>query len=351
MTPTEIRPSARARIAPPCVRATVFGLDVEADIPLSFLDGATAAPTGRSLAISGPHAPQASPADEPASPRRGRTDVFHWPQSAKVVCDQRELDGTIAFRIEAHPEVGYLIWGPTYGRHHLSVDGGHARCLPGDTDADAQQRLLIAQVLPFAALLHGYEVLHASAVVWEGGAIALVGPSRAGKTSVALELCRRGASFLADDVLVLERAGTLLLAHPGTPVAGLDHAEAQRLEQRGRATPEIVAANERERLVRVRGRTQPAPLAGLFFLHRHSAGPREPRLELAAEPRMLLGSTFNSVLTGPQRLRGLLDVCALAADLPVERVISGPAADAAQVGAVIERRLGEASKRRLGGAP
>jgi hypothetical protein len=350
VTPTEIRPSAGSRVAQPRVRATVFGLDVEADIPLSFLDGATAAPTGRSLAISGRHAPKVSPMDEPASPQRGRAGAFHWPESAEVVCDQRELDGTIAFQIEAHPEAGYLIWGPTYGSHHLSVDGAHARCLPGDTDEDARQRLLIAQVLPFAALLHGYEVFHASAVVWDGGAIALVGPSRAGKTSVALELCRRGASFLADDVLVLERAGTLLLAHPGTPVAGLDHAEAQRLERRGSATPKIVATNRRERLVRVHGGTQPAPLARLFFLHRRSAGPREPRLEPAAEPRLLLGSTFNSVLTGPRRLQGLLEVCALAADLPVERIVSGPTADAAQVGAAIEQRLGDPSERPLGGA-
>jgi hypothetical protein len=366
MTQTDTCPFAELGAAQPRVRATAFGLDIEADIPLSLLHGATAAPTGRSLRISGgreplplaPAATASSAPDQPpilerrppVAPARSQPATFCWPDSAEVVCDQREPDGTIAFRIEAHPQAGYLIWGPAYGSHHLALDGAHARCLPGDAEEAAQQRLLIAQVLPFAALLHGYEVFHASAIVWDGRAIGIVGPSRAGKTSVALELCRRGAAFLADDVLVLERSGEQLLAHPGTPIAGLAHQEARRLQQLGRATPEIVAANERERLVRIQGAARPAPLARLFFLDRRASGPREPQFEPSAEPRLLLGSTFNSVLTGPQRLQRLLEVCALAADLPVERIVSGPATDATQVGAAIEHRLGSPRADLAGGA-
>ena len=85
-------------------------------------------------------------------------------------------------------------------------------------------------MLPFAALLQGLEVFHASAVVQGGEAIALLGPSRAGKTSLALELCARGASFLADDVLALETREDALFAHPGSPVAGvaLEHERGRR---------------------------------------------------------------------------------------------------------------------------
>lgn len=308
------------------VSATVFGLDVSADVQLPFLQEAPAEPTGRGLEIS---------------VAAGRASTPDWPDSAEIVCDQRELDGRVNFRIEAHPEAGYLIWGPSYGRHILSVDGRRALCIPGDRPEDAWQRLLIAQVLPFAALLRGLEVFHSSAVVIGGSAIAFVGPSRAGKTSVALELCRQGAGFLADDVLALEHAGEELLGHPGTPVAGLDHAEARRLDQtEDPPRAAVVAINSRERIVRMRGAAAPAPLTALFFLDRRPNGPSQPRFEPAADARALLSATFNSVLIGPERLRGLLDVCALLARRRVERILLGPEVNAAQLATAVRQRLG-----------
>ncbi|HEV3321194.1 MAG TPA: hypothetical protein VG147_03275 [Solirubrobacteraceae bacterium] len=307
--------------------ATVFGLDVSADAQLPFLQHAPAAPTGRGFAISVAAGQSAA--------------VLGWPDSAELVCDQRAPDGTVNFRIEAHPEAGYLIWGPTWGSHLISADGRSVVCATGDCAQDAWQRLLIAQVLPFAAVLHGLEVFHAGAVVRAGSAIALIGPSRAGKTSVALELCRRGASFLTDDVLAVERSGEELLGHPGTPVAGLDHAEAQRLAHVGEAQrEEIVAVNAREQLVRMRGAAEPAPLEALFILDRRGDAASEPRFEAAADPQLLLAATFNSVLTAPARLRELLDICALAARRRVERIVAGPEVDATQLAVAIEQRLG-----------
>jgi hypothetical protein len=308
------------------VKATAFGLDVHSEIPLSFLEGSAAKPTGRVLEVSA-----------------GAQDAakLDWPEPAELVCDERQRDGNVIFRIEEHPEAGYLISGPEYGAYLLSADGRRVQGVFAGLHDDAWQRLLIAQVLPFAALLRGLEVIHASAVVTDQGAVAFVGPSRAGKTSLALELCRRGASFLADDVLALERAGDDLLGHPGSPVAGLDHAEAQRLEQTGGAQwQEIVAINAREQIVRVRGAVEPTPLAALFFLDRRRDGPSEPRFEPATDPQPLLAATFNTVLTTPARLRGLLEVCALAARRRVERVAIGPGVDATQLAVAVEQRLG-----------
>jgi hypothetical protein len=301
----------------------VFGLDVHCATSLSFLQAARAPSTGRALELS-----------------LAETDLAStgWRGEGEIVCDERERDGTVHFRIEAHPEAGYLIWGPTYGRHVLSRDGQRLWCLPGDCAADAWQRLLVAQVLPFAALLQGLEVLHASAVVDDGRAVAFLGPSGAGKTSVAVELCRLGWSFLADDVLALERSDTRLLGHPGTPVAGVAHAEAQHVPHA--AEQETVAVNTRERIVRMEVATEPAPLAALFFLDRRADGPAQPRFERAGDPQLLLASTFNSVLTGPERLLGLLDVCALAARQRVERIVVGLDVDAARLAGALAQRLG-----------
>jgi hypothetical protein len=193
------------------ITTTAFGLDVESALPLALLEGSAAQPTERTLGVS---------------LRRGVRST--WPEAAELLCEDRQLDGRLIYEVQSHPEIGYLIAGPSYGTHLLSADGRLLLCdSEGLPDAD-WQRLLIAQVLPFAAVLQGLEVFHASAVVVDGAAVALVGPSRSGKTSVALELCRLGAGFLADDVLALEIGEGGLMGHPGSPLAGLDHAEAER---------------------------------------------------------------------------------------------------------------------------
>ncbi len=91
----------------------------------------------------------------------------------------------------------------------------------------------------------------------------------------------------------------------------------------------------------MRAAAEPAPLAAMFFLDRRPDGPTEPCFEPIADAQMLLGATFNFVLATPERLRGLLDVCALAAQRRVERILIGPSVDAAQLGVAVTRRLGE----------
>jgi hypothetical protein len=53
----------------------------------------------------------------------------------------------------------------------------------------------------------------------------------------------------------------------------------------------------------------------------------------------MLAASFNFVLDGPERLRRMLDVCALAARCRVERLSAGPGADATQLALAIEQRL------------
>jgi hypothetical protein len=308
--------------------ATVFGIDVHVDTPVPLLGTPSARPTGRTLHMS---VLDGDP---------------YWPGTATVLCDERTSGGAVSHRIETHPRAGYLIWGPRYGRHVLSADGGIVRCGAGDGASREWERLLIAQVLPFASLLHGLEVFHASAVVLDGRAIALVGPSGSGKTSVALELCRLGGEFLADDVLALEACGSELLAHPGTPVAGVDRGEVQRLRAGAygladtrRFETGVLDDNARELLVAVTGASTPAPLAGLFFLDRQAGNSRRVHFETVEDPRLLLSATFNFVLSSAGRLRGLLDVCALAAARRVERVSVERGTDATLLAEAIAGRV------------
>ena len=154
-----------------------------------------------------------------------------------------------------------------------------------------------------------------------------------------MELCRLGADFLADDVLALEIRDGELLAHPGTQIAALDARGATAGESRGTAGHENPSGHEVERLLRMRGAAEPAPLAALFFLDRRSDGPSSPYFEPLADAQPLLGATFNFVLTAPKRLRGLLEVCALAAQRRVERIVAGPDVDATLLAGAVERRM------------
>ena len=300
----------------------MFGLDVRADRALPFLETAQAAPTGREL--------------ETALVENGTGP--DW-SGGDLIAEEGEHDGSVIFQIERGAEGDYRIWGPEYGDSVISADGGRVRGAPGAGGFDAWQRMLVAQVLPFAAVLRGLEVLHAGAVGMRGGAVALLGPSGAGKTSLALALCGRGATFLADDVLALERVGSELVGHPGAPMAGIDHAEAERRRVVRASEREELAVNSRERVTRVAVSAKPVPLRALFFLDRRPDGPPEPAFERVEDALPLLGATFNFVLAMPERLQRLLEVCALAARLRVERIVVGPGVDATKLAAAVDRRM------------
>lgn len=307
-------------------RVTVFGLDVEADTRLRFLEPASTRPAGRRLALS------VRPCE--------RRDL-DWPRSASVICSRRGADAREGFRIEAHAEAGYLIWGRDSGSYVLSVDGQRLDCAPLLTSqAQTWERFLVGQVLPFAALVSGLEIFHASGVVLERGAIALAGPSGTGKTTLALSLCEAGASFLADDVLALEVMRDGLHAHPGPPLAGVEPTAARRLRKTGTLVAgEALSVSPSEEVLRVRTSSARTPLRALFFLDRRPDGPAEPRFEPVTDSSRLLAATFNFVLATPARLRGLLDVCALVGRERVERIVVARSLDASQLARAIVRRL------------
>ncbi len=303
---------------------TVFGLDVLSSQPLAFLEGARAAPTGRELELA----------------LLAGDEELAWSTEAELVSDQRCPDGGVNFQIEAATGAGFRIWGPRYGATVISGDGQRIRGIPGSEGLSAWQRLLVAQVLPFAAVIQGLEVLHASAIAVGSAAIALSGPSGSGKTSLALELCRRGARFLADDVLAIEREGKDLIGHPGAPIVGIDAVEAKRLALLGHSPLRELASDAREQVSRAPSAAQPTPLRAFFLLERRPDGPGRPRFEAAADARALLSSTFNLVLTTPGRLERLLDVSARLAACRVERILYGPAVSVAELGEAVEERIG-----------
>lgn len=108
-----------------------------------------------------------------------------------------------------------------YGsRACFHLDAGRARlgCAPSDPAGVAWRRVLLTRVLPNVGIAHGYEALHAGAVSTDRGVVAIAAPSGTGKSTLVLELIRRGWPLFADDTVVLGRRGD---AHPAVPFINL----------------------------------------------------------------------------------------------------------------------------------
>jgi hypothetical protein len=305
-------------------RVTMFGLDVGVPGSLDWLVDAGTIATGR-------------PVDLSVATSEAQ---LGWPEGAALISDERTEEGSVLFQI-ARSDRGYRFSGPRYGTAIVSPEASRIWGSPGEGGMGDWQRFLIAQVLPFAAVLRGLEVFHASAVAIDGRAVAFLGPSGAGKTSIAMALCRLGASFLADDVLSVERDGDRLLGHPGAPIAGVASGEAERLRRtRSFDSGAVLATDPREAMVRVAPQGAPAPLTAIFVLDRRPGAPSDPRFERVPESQVLLSATFNLVLLEGPRLEALLDVCSLAAGGMVERVVVDSEVDASTVAEALAERIG-----------
>lgn len=257
-------------------------------------------------------------------------------------------DGEIGLRIDEHPG-GYRMEVGAFGRYFLGFDPAIAYCAPLEVEAWRRERFLVARVLPIAALLAGYEIIHASAVAVGGSGIAVLGHSGAGKSSLALRLGLAGLPILTDDLLSLSIVDGEVLAHPGTRLIGIRAAEHRLLseEERGRLGAPI------DRGDKYYGRTElaagPVPLRLLYSLRRNDADHEGPLFTSHGppDPKLLLGATFFArlELTEPRLVRQL-DVYRQLARQAESFTVEVPAGlAAAELAGEIERhaagRLGE----------
>jgi hypothetical protein len=148
---------------------------------------------------------------------------------------------------------------------------------PGASDDDVR---LFLQGSAFGALLQqrGLLALHASAVAVGEGAVAFMGPSGIGKSTLATAFHQRGYTVLTDDVCVVDfDAGGAPVVVPGYPQLKLWVDALEKLDLDPASLPRIRPALEkRALLVREAFRTAPRPLRRLYMLDRSN----EPEIHL-----------------------------------------------------------------------
>lgn len=122
-------------------------------------------------------------------------------------------DEPFRFRVYSTGD-GYVIDAQAC-QFHLDVGLRRLELRPRpDTPPALLPLLLIGTGLSVVMMLRGRLVLHASAVSKERAAVAMVGQTGTGKSTLAASLCSTGWELLADDALAVENSGDAWLAHP-----------------------------------------------------------------------------------------------------------------------------------------
>jgi len=87
----------------------------------------------------------------------------------------------------------------------------------GTTSGHTLEHLHLNQVVPLAASLQSRIIFHGGAVEIDGAAVAFVGRSGLGKSTLTASFAKSGFNFLTDDTLELERRSSVYFVRAGHP--------------------------------------------------------------------------------------------------------------------------------------
>jgi hypothetical protein len=270
---------------------SAFGLSIRSSFALPGFHRGGALASGRRLDL----------ALRPPTSSRPATDatrIYEW----------RDPTGMPVLAIDSAPP-GYRFYVEGVGAYELDSSGTHASCTPDPKSGWLWQRYLLGQVLPFAALLQGLEVFHASAVALGGGAVCFAGPSGAGKSTLAINLHLAGAGILTDDVVAVELVRGRAVVHPGPGAVKIRRAALDLVSPDRASLGHLVSSDHHELRYEVAVEERPLPIRTFCLLHPQAGLERPVIEELPGEPWPLLASTFNLLVDDADRLRAQLDVC------------------------------------------
>lgn len=162
---------------------------------------------------------------------------------------------------------GYHVRFPTQADYAIALDTMRVEATPDEgTRPEVVESLWRNSVEPLVGNYLGGLNLHGSAVATPAGAVAFLGLSRSGKTTLAGGFARAGHPFLTEDVLELVRDGTRYMVQPQRPVLRLFHDSAEFLLGQ---EPGWADAETKQELVAggsLPCASEPAPLAAICLL-------------------------------------------------------------------------------------
>ncbi len=224
----------------------------------------------------------------------------------------------------------YVRWRGV-GEFLVAPDGREISCAPAPgAHEESFQVYLLGQAFSFALVKAGCEPLHATVLEHRGDALALVGESGQGKSTLAASFLAEGLRLLTDDLMLLAPGAPPLLAYPGPARIKLlpDAAEtflgpgAARVPMNPETDKHVIPVDAAQHC------RNAARLRGIYLLeHAESAGAGIRIEPLAGREAFmaLVGHTFNRYLVDPGRLRRqMAEVTRILGAVPVKRIVYPP---------------------------
>ena len=185
------------------------------------------------------------------------------------VHDWRDPDGGLQLTC-ARKGPDYRLRFPGLADFHIQFEDARVRAAAADTTAQLTLgQTFLDQVLPRVLFHWGRLVVHASAVTTpDGRAVAFLGPSGTGKSTLAASYLDGGARFLTDDCLLLQPGDSGFVGIASYPALRLwpDSLAALGAGSKIRSHAELDSGKARLNLIEAAESPVAPPLSALFLL-------------------------------------------------------------------------------------
>jgi len=220
-----------------------------------------------------------------------------------------------------HDGSTYVRWDEV-GEFLIAPDGRRIVCrrIEGSS-LESFQVYMLGQALSFALVKQRFEPLHATAVVVKDHAVAFLGGSAFGKSTLAACFLDSGYRLLTDDLLMLQESARGVLAYPGPPRIKLFPGIARRFlgiaagaEMNSGTAKLVLPLNEHL------SSASPVPLRTIYSLAVPSEACRQQRVSIERlSPREafmeLVTGVFNKRLMSRKRIERQFEIMASLTDL------------------------------------
>lgn len=255
--------------------------------------------------------------------------VIHWVDDEIELDGHRwfrtwdRTDGTLIMRAARSTAGAYVLDFNGRATFELSPDTSEITCWhPPHIPTETAVTLLVDQVVPLMLSIRGDLVFHGSAVDLDGAAVAFMGPSGRGKSTLAAQLGSRGHALLADDCVrfVQSSAGgrSLLAVQPAYPGVRLWQDSLRAIAPDAGDVPPVAPGAEKRRFVDADAlpfADSAVPVVQVLFpVPSEAPDPDRLRLEPLAGAEVigeLAGCQFLLDHTDPDSLRACFDTAAL----------------------------------------
>ena len=182
---------------------------------------------------------------------------------------------------------------------------------------------LLGPIFGFLLRLRGYAGLHASAVAESRGAIAIVGPAGAGKSTTAGWFVQHGFRLIADDHVILDPSADSISVIPSYPRLRLWPTSVDMLYDRPDALP-LLTPNWEKRYLQIEhdlaNSAGSSPLVAIFFLAERADEERPERVmpltPSEAFIRLSANSHVSRLLTSEMRADDFRVMSRVAKEIP-----------------------------------